>query len=374
MTRSGNLNMVFIGLAMSSSWGNGHATTYRSLIAALARRGHRITFLERDVPWYENHRDLPAADYCRIVLYKSVAALQQQHADLVREADAVVVGSYVPDGVAVGEWAVSSARGIVAFYDIDTPVTIAGLENKRCDYLTAELIAGFDLYLSFTGGPFLAAIREKYRLPEVMALYCSADPDHYYPASYVSSESMHYDLGYMGTYSPDRQEALERLLIEPARRWPAGRFVVAGPQYPGHMKWPANVARIDHIAPEAHREFYNSQRFTLNLTRADMIRAGYSPSIRLFEAAACGTPIISDAWPGIDTVFVPGEEILISRGPEETLHWLQSPDEDGRRTLGAHARSRILHSHTPYHRAAALEEKLFALLARKPGEERYHAG
>ena len=56
------------------------------------------------------------------------------------------------------------------------------------------------------------------------------------------------------------------------------------------VSFPANVQRITHLAPRAHRRFYNRLRFTLNITRRDMVQAGYSPSVRLFEAAACGPP------------------------------------------------------------------------------------
>ena len=51
------MNIVIIGLSITSSWGNGHATTYRSLIKGLRKRGHKVHFLERDVPWYANQRD-----------------------------------------------------------------------------------------------------------------------------------------------------------------------------------------------------------------------------------------------------------------------------------------------------------------------------
>ena len=363
MNNSSILDLVFIGLSITSSWGNGHASTYRGLLAALAARGHRISFLERDVPWYAANRDLPSADYCRVELYSSPADLKERFGKAVRAADAVIIGSYVPDGIEVARWATAAAGGLVAFYDIDTPVTVAAIEKNACGYLTADLMARFDLYLSFSGGPFLDSLQEKYRLPATLALYCSADPAQYYPLDAPER----FDLGYMGTFSADRQGALENLLIEPARQWANGRFVVAGPQYPPDLRWPANIERCDHIAPEAHRDFYGSQRFTLNLTRADMIRAGFSPSVRLFEAAACATVIISDDWQGLDSFFVPGEEILISRNSEETLHWLRHLDDARRLEMGLNAYRRFLSAHTPDHRAAELEKKLHSLLKRPIG-------
>ncbi len=72
----------------------------------------------------------------------------------------------------------------------------------------------------------------------------------------------------------DRQPTLERLLIEPARRAPHQRFAVAGPQYPADIDWPANVERLEHVPPADHAAFYAASRFTLNVTRADMIEAG----------------------------------------------------------------------------------------------------
>jgi spore maturation protein CgeB len=170
----------------------------------------------------------------------------------------------------------------------------------------------------------------------------------------------------MGTYSDDRQPGLERLLLEPARRWGQGRFVVAGPQYPPSVRWPRNVNRMEHLPPSRHRGFYNAQRFTLNLTRADMVAAGWSPSVRLFEAAACGTPIISDPWEGLETLFTPGREILVARSPEEVLEYVRDLDENERRCLGELGRRRVLAEHTAAHRAAELESYVLELQARQP--------
>ncbi|HET6567742.1 MAG TPA: glycosyltransferase, partial [Rhodothermales bacterium] len=267
-----------------------------------------------------------------------------------RRADLVIVGSYVPQGVEVAEWVLQHATGTVAFYDIDTPVTLARLRRGDTEYLTPALIPRFDLYLSFTGGPTLEVLEQVYGAPMARALYCSVDPELYYP----EAAKTRYDLGYLGTYSDDRQPPLERLMLEPARRWRAGRFVVAGPQYPEAIRWPANVDRVNHLPPAEHRRFYNEQRFTLNVTRADMVRAGYSPSVRLFEAAACGIPIISDYWDGLDTIFTPGEEILVSRSPEDTLRLLTRTSELEQIRIGSRARARVLAEHTAAHRVEQL--------------------
>jgi nucleoside-diphosphate-sugar epimerase/spore maturation protein CgeB len=353
------LKIVILGLSLSSSWGNGHATTYRGLIRALARQEHEVLFLERDVPWYAANRDLAEPDYCRLEYYSDLAGLERWSEE-VRAADAVIVGSYVPDGVAVGRWAMATATGPVAFYDIDTPVTLAKLERGEEEYLSASQIADYDVYFSFTGGPTLDRLENALGSPAARALYCSADTEAYAP----TGGAKRWDLSYLGTYSDDRQPVLERLLIETARRRPDLSFAVAGPQYPIDIAWPANVERIEHVPPADHAAFYSASRFTLNVTRADMVKAGFSPSIRLFEAAACETPIISDIWDGLETLFVPGAEIVLAQDADQVAVAL-SMDEAGRQAMAAGARRRVLEHHTADHRAHTLEAELRAAIARR---------
>jgi len=361
------LRFVFLGLSITSSWGNGHATTYRGLVRELAARGHDVLFLERDAPWYADNRDLPKPPYGQTRLYQNLTELREGFEREVRTADVVIVGSYVPEGVAVGEWVVSTARGITAFYDIDTPVTLARLERGDHEYITPGLISRYDLYLSFTGGPTLRLIESRYGSPRARVLYCSVDPTVYFP----EKRAVKWDLGYLGTYGADRQPMLDALLCEPARTWPEGRFTVVGPMYPRKLKWPGNVRRRNHLSPAQHRAFYNAQRFTLNVTRADMVRAGYSPSVRLFEAAACGIPIISDHWPGLSEVLDPGSEILVARTAAESLRCLRETPEEERAAIGERARKRVLSAHTSAHRALQLETSVLeAMIARYTAEPR----
>lgn len=347
----GVLDIVIFGLSITSAWGNGHATTYRALARALAARGHRVRFFERDEPWYAKHRDLPDPPYAPTRLYSGLRDLQAHFGDEI-DADLVVLGSYVPDGARLAQWVLERATGVTAFYDIDTPVTLARLARDDCPYLTAASIPRFDLYLSFSGGPVLDRLRHAHGARRPRPLYCSVDPTDYHPVW----TGKHYDLGYLGTYSADRQPALERLLVEPARRWQRGRFSVAGPQYPASIAWPANVERVEHLAPHEHRRYYASQRFTLNVTRSDMVAAGHSPSVRLFEAAACGVPIITDEWPGLEEFFTPGREILVARSTQDTLNYLRAYSAEALSAVARAARARVLAAHTAHHRALALED------------------
>ncbi len=356
--------IVILGLTITSSWGNGHATTYRALVKALAQRGHDVLFLEREAPWYSEHRDLARSPYARIALYHSAADLKHRFAGDIAEADAVIVGSFVPDGIDIGHWAIAAASSPVAFYDIDTPVTLAKLEREECDYLSTALIAAYDLYLSFTGGAALDLLQEM-GSPHAAAFYCSVDPDLHAPVATARK----WELGYLGTYSPDRQIGLERMLLKVAAATPAKYFVACGAQFPDTVAWPANVLHIEHMPPAAHPEFYCAQRFTVNVTRDDMKALGFSPSVRLFEAAACGVPIVSDNWPGLDSIFTLGKEILVAESTEDVLHILRNTTPAKRKAIAAAARQRVLNEHTAAHRALELE-RLFDLRARQTHSSR----
>lgn len=343
------MKLVVLGLTLSSSWGNGHATTYRALLKAFAARGHEVVFLERDVPWYAAHRDCPSPDWCELRLYPSLDELRAMAGEIF-SADAVIVGSFVPDGVAVGRFAQMHAQGPCCFYDIDTPITITKLENGDEQYLSAELATSYDIYFSFTGGPTLQRLETEFGVRQTRALYCSVDTQLYRPLE----TPLRWDLSYLGTFSKDRQPGLERLLLEVARRRPDWSFAVAGAQYPDGIDWPTNVERIEHLPPAQHAAFYSASRCTLNLTRADMVAAGWSPSVRLFEAAACATPIVSDRWEGIESVLKPGAEILLVDDADAVERVLEGDP----RPLGIAGRKRVLAEHSAHRRAAQLEADL----------------
>ncbi|WP_064686513.1 CgeB family protein [Rhizobium bangladeshense] len=366
MTRP--LDIVFLGLALSSSWGNGHATTYRALIKGLRPDGHRVLFLERDVPWYADHRDLATPDFCELAYYSDLDAMIALYGERLRNADAVIVGSYVPQGVALIDKLEALGPNRLCFYDIDTPVTLAKLDRGDEEYVAKRQIPTFDAYFSFSGGEVLTRLEQNFGAQKAVALYCSVDQERYAN----TGEPPIWDLGYLGTYSPDRQPTLERLLLEPARRLPGMRFVVAGPQYPAEIDWPSNVERIEHLAPADHASFYSRQRFTLNVTRSDMISAGWSPSVRLFEAAACGTPVISDNWRGLDELLPDGEALIVARGADDVMLALMELSERERMAIAAAAKGRVLDGHTGAVRAGELV-RILSNLPISPAYERISA-
>lgn len=348
------------GLSLSSSWGNGHAPTFRGLLRALAARDWQITFFEQDVEWYASNRDLAQPDFCDLQLYSDWRSAIPRADAAVRGADAVLVGSLVSDGPAILDWLVSFDR-LRLFYDIDTPVTLVELRRTRCTpYLRADQVPLLDVYFSFAGGPALTELENTWGAPAATALYCGVDTLVYRPAA--PQERFQCALGYMGTYTADRQSAVEDLLIAPARVRPNERFILAGPQYPV-MNLPPNLVHEQHLYPREHAAFYCSSQATLNLTRQAMREYGWAPSTRLFEAAACGACIISDVWPGLDRLFEPGVEILLAENCRDVLLHLDELTSERRQQIGSSVRTKVLREHTYERRAEQFEQAVERALA-----------
>ncbi|HUX66982.1 MAG TPA: glycosyltransferase [Terriglobales bacterium] len=358
--------LAFFGLSLTSSWGNGHATTYRGLLRGLRQRGHHIVFFERDTDWYARHRDLPAPPHARLHLYRDWDDIRPTALATARAADAVIVGSYFPDGIPLLDELLGHSPAPVCFYDMDTPITLAQLRLQRCAYLRADQIPALDLYLSFTGGPMLAELERVWRARQVRPLYCACDETAYRSAARSSHPPV--ALSFMGTFAPDRQGKFQRLVLAPARRLPRMSFHVAGSMFPEPHTWPANLRYDPHLAPDRHAAFYAASRFTLNLTRQAMVEAGFSPSVRLFEAAAAATAIISDPWPGLADFFQPSREILVADDTAHLVQILLHTSEAAAAALGRAAQQRVLDHHTSAHRAAALESYLERL--RRPERAR----
>ncbi|WP_263418616.1 CgeB family protein [Terriglobus albidus] len=348
------MKIVIFGLTITSSWGNGHATTYRSLVRALAARGHTVHFVEKDVEWYRSNRDTAEFPWCTVHLYRSWQRSRRRLLQLARDADSVIVGSYFPDAIVATQALLEHDCRPLLFYDIDTPITIARLRAYgRTDYLEATYVPAYDAYLSFSGGPITNEIERRFKSPRAIPFYCSVDPEIHRPRK--TRERFRCDLSYLGTYASDRQQKLSAWLDGTARSMTDMKFIVAGPQYPTTLEWSKNVRHINHVAPAQHPAFYSSSRFTLNLTRKEMITAGYSPSVRLFEAAACGAVIISDRWHGIEEFFTPAREILLVDNEREVVDVLASLSEEERLRIGRDARDRILSEHTSLHRVLQFE-------------------
>jgi len=343
------MKIVVFGLTISSSWGNGHATLWRGLCRALAQLKHRVVFFERDVPYYAGARDFDEVPGGDLLLYGAWEDVRRRAEQEAADADVAVVTSYCPDGIAATALVLAAPRPLRVFYDLDTPVTLSRLSRgETVSYLGPRGLADFDLVLSYTGGGALDELRERLGARRTLPLYGHVDPDVHRPAEPV--ERYQADLSYLGTYAADRQAALQALLVEPARRRVAQRFLIGGAQYPHDFPWSDNIYFVRHLPPSEHPAFFSSSRLTLNITRRDMAQMGFCPSGRLFEAAACGAAIVTDSWEGLDVFFEPGEEVLTADDTEDAVAALDLDDAEIRR-IGAAARERTLTEHTSERRA-----------------------
>ncbi|RZN36197.1 glycosyltransferase [Bradyrhizobium sp. Leo121] len=347
------MKIVIFGLTISSSWGNGHATLWRGLCKHLVRSGHTIVFFERDVPYYAGARDMFELPGGRLELFSAWDDIRAKARDHILCADAAIVTSYCPDAISATELILDQSHAISVFYDLDTPVTLSKLQaGEAVPYIGRGDLGRFDLVLSFTGGPrVLEEFRHKLGARNVQPLYGHVDADVHRPVP----PQPHYRaaLSYLGTYSEDRQLALETLFVEPARARQDLRFLIGGAQYPDSFPWSPNIYFVRHLPPSEHAPFFASSRLTLNITRRAMAEMGWCPSGRLFEAAACGVPLLSDSWDGFEAFFAPGEEILIAHDERDTLAALDADDAELLR-IAKRARERALDQHSSGKRASEL--------------------
>jgi spore maturation protein CgeB len=348
------MHFVVFGLCVSSSWGNGHATLWRGLIKALVKRGHTLTFYERDAPYYASSRDgweTPSGADLRI--YDRFEEVREKANHELQHTDLAIVTSYCPDGVAASALVLDSRASIKAFYDLDTPVTLDALRSGReVSYLPAEGLVRFDLVLSYTGGQALSELKMRLGARIVAPLYGWVDTETHRPEHPLAE--FRSELCYLGTFAKDRQVALNELFVHTARAQPAKRFAIGGAQYPEDFPWTENIFFVRHLPPSLHPAFFCSSRATLNVTRQAMAQYGFCPSGRLFEAAACGAPILSDWWEGLDTFLTPGSEILPVHHTNDVLEALSLSDSELKR-IAAAAMERVLASHTAETRAIELE-------------------
>ena len=351
------MKLVIFGLTISSSWGNGHATIWRGLCRALVNRGHEVVFFERDVPYYASHRDfggIPGVQLCLYEDFDSLAATAERH---LGDADAGMVTSYCPDGIAASDLVLSSPVRLRTFYDLDTPVTLDRISRGRpVSYIGPRGLRDFDLVLSYTGGAALAELRKQLGARRVAPLYGSVDPAAHMPVA--AKPGYRADLSYLGTYAEDRQPMLNALFIEPSRRLPRKRFLIGGSLYPETFPWTENIFFVRHVPPPEHPSFYCSSALTLNVTRRAMAEMGYCPSGRLFEAAACGVPVLSDDWEGLEHFFRAGSEIIIARSTEEAVNAVRDMPREQLERIGSAAREHALDEHTSEHRVLDLERAL----------------
>lgn len=338
------LDFVFIGRSILSSFNNPQAELYRALVGELAHHGHRTVFLEQDDPSNRKQRDMLRSPYCEVWTYPDVDTLLDQYVEALQAADVVLLGNGVEGSSRIANWIAAEARCVKIYYDTDLARTFDHLDgiSTQTDCLDEEDLSVFDLFLSTTGGNALNRVRKEFACPNVYPLYECIDPYFYYRTDVVKQ----YDLGFIGNFKNERDQQLNELLLQPALRTPNRHFVLAGGNYPDNFNWPDNLRHVEHLPETNHVSFYNRQFCTLVLARPDRARLGHTPSKRLLVAAACGVPILSDQWSGLETFFEPNRDLYIVSDCHSVLESLYHVSREDRSKLGERARERVLAEHT----------------------------
>ena len=354
------MKLVLFGSSLVSAYWNGAATYYRGICKAMHARGHDIVFVEPDLYERQQHRDLEAdPPYAEVRVCAGWLELERE-LERARGADLVAKCS------GVGGWDMELAEAVldlrspstrVAFWDVDAPQTLASAAAEPVDTpgTFRALIPRYDLILLYGGGPPVQAAYANLGARHTRLVYNAVDPSEYYPVEPEPARAC--DLLFMANRMPDREQRAHELFFAAAQLAPDLHFILGGNGW-GDCDLPANVRWIGHVPTAEHRSWNCSARMVLNVNRADMATNGYSPPTRVFEAAGCGSCLITDTWQGIETFFAPGEEILLARTAEDIVDHLRQTSAARARAVGAAARRRVLRDHTYAARARELDAVL----------------
>jgi spore maturation protein CgeB len=354
------MKLVLFGSSLVSAYWNGAATYYRGICKALHARGHQVVFVEPDIYDRQQHRDL-AADppYAEVRVCRGWVDLERE-LERARSADLVAKCS------GVGGWDMELASGVlelraagtrVAFWDVDAPQTLAmvSAEDPEAERTFRALIPRYDLILLYGGGPQVQSAYARLGSRDTQLVYNAVDPDEYYPVA--PDPSRVCDLLVMGNRMPDREARVHDLFLRAAVAAPDLSFVLAGSGW-DDCRLPANVRYVGHAPTAQHRVWNCSARMVLNINRSDMAMTGYSPPTRVFEAAGCGSCVLTDAWQGIETFLIPDAEVLLASTAEDIVSHLRQTSVQRARAIGLAARRRVLRDHTYTARATALDRVL----------------
>jgi spore maturation protein CgeB len=340
------MRISFFGSSLVSSYWNGAATYYRGLLKAMAALGYQVTFYEPDAYERQKHRDIPDPDWARSMVYPATEDGWRRALDeAIGEADLIVKASGVGVFDAELETAIpdiAPARAMIALWDVDAPATLESIAADPRNHLR-QAIPRYDLVLTYGGGQPVVSGYLRLGARQCVPVYNGVDPHTHFPTPERSAFAC--DLSFLGNRMPDREARVEEFFLVPASRLPNRKFLLGGSGW-DTKQLPANVSLAGHVGTADHNAFFCSSLATLNINRDSMARFGFSPPTRIFEAAGCGSCVVSDAWPGIEEFFEPNREILVAHGGEGVAALLEELSPPDARHIGLAARRRALAEHT----------------------------
>jgi spore maturation protein CgeB len=348
------MRIAFFGSSILSSYWNGAATYYRGLLRALADLGHEITFYEPDAYGRQENRDVHDLSWVRSVIYSGteIAGLEgclneAAVADVIVKASGVGVF----DELLENRIAHFGAGQVRIFWDVDAPATLDRVLSNKGDPFRVS-IPEYSAIFTYGGGQRVVDAYLGLGARSCTPIYNAVDPDTHFPVPiHPRFESI---LGFQGNRLPDRENRVDEFFFKPAALRPAQIFLLGGSGWEDKPK-PGNVRYIGHVSTQAHNAFNSSARFVLNINRDSMATYGFSPPTRVFEAAAAGACLITDAWDGIEMFLKPGREILVAQHGLEVAEIVQNVSAADARAIGDAGRSRVLAEHTYRHRAMEVD-------------------
>lgn len=359
------MNIAFFGSSLVSAYWNGAATYYRGIIRGLHERGYRTTFYEPDAFDRQKHRDIPDPDYAEIVVYDAgsesdvVDAVRlARHADLIVKASGVGVHDELLEKAVLD---LQSPERLVFFWDVDAPATLERMQNDGDDPFRS-LVSEYDMVLTYGGGDPVVRAYEAFGARRCVPIYNALDPATHHPVD--SDPRFDADLAFLGNRMPDREKRVWEFFFHPARQLGEKMFLIGGSGWDQHVPEAGNITYLGHVYTRDHNAFNCTPRSVLNITRDSMVRFGYSPATRVFEAAGAGACLITDAWEGVEIFLEPGEECLVAASGDEVIEIVQDLDAGRARVIGEAARERLLSEHTYTHRAAELDALLAEVRSR----------
>jgi spore maturation protein CgeB len=349
--------VAFFGSSLVSAYWNGAATYFRGVIKALHSHGFRVTFYEPDAYERQSHRDIDDPSWARVHVYAADSAGVARALDLARNADIIVKASGVGIYDELLEQAVvdvACPATTVIFWDVDAPATLERvLANPQDPF--RNLIPRYDLILTYGGGP--PVIQEYLGLgaKACVPIYNALDPETHHPVA--PDASFAADLSLVANRLPDREARVDEFFLAPARSLRSRQFVLAGNGWQD-KSLPPNVRYVGHLYTRDHNAFNCTPLAVLNVNRDSMVRYGFSPPTRVFEAAGAGACVITDAWEGIELFLEPGREVLVAANGQDVIDLVNGLDIERAQQIGRAALARMLAEHTYRHRVLELERLL----------------
>jgi spore maturation protein CgeB len=355
------LDIAFFGSSLVSAYWNGAATYYRGIVRAMHNRGHRVTFYEPNAYGRQEHRDIPDPEWARVVVYSGeteAAALQAledaRGADLIVKASGIGIFDPLLEAAVLG---LQRPETLVVFWDVDAPATLERLEREPSDPFRF-LVPQYDLVLTYGGGEPVVRAYEKLGARACVPVYNALDPSTHY--SVPADPRFAGDLGFLGNRLPDREARVEEFFLAAATALPQKRFLLGGSGW-GDKRLSPNVRYVGHVYTRDHNAFNCTPMAVLNVNRESMVRYGFSPPTRVFEAAGAGACLMTDRWEGIELFLEPEQEVIVAESGDQVAERLQALTSTQAQQMGQAAQRRILAEHTYDHRAAQVELLLDAV-------------